>query len=155
MNSRVRIFLARHAPSLIPRSAPKFFGMTLEVEARLYQRDVAERLRHVTDQPAVARIILLTEQPNIVTQGEQPLEQLDCLLVPPAQLERVRQPETASQEGPLRTRQPVHRRRAARRHLVPAQEAVLHIPDDGVVLDPAGHVSSWLGGPCRYRTRHP
>src|ERR1700735_1908299 len=76
MNSRVRIFLARHAPSLIPRSAPKFFGMTLEVEGRLYQRDVAERLRHVTDQPAVARIILLTEQPNIVTQGEQSLEQL-------------------------------------------------------------------------------
>ncbi len=48
-----------------------------------------------------------------------------------------------------RQAQPVHRTVRA------DQRGRLHVPDDGVVFDPACHVSSWLGGPCRYRTRHP
>jgi hypothetical protein len=46
-----------------------------------------------------------------------------------------------------RQAQPVHRTVRA------DQRGRLHVADDGVVLDPACHVSSWLGGPCRYRTR--
>ena len=46
-------------------------GLALEVEGCLHQRDAAERLPRVADKPAVARIILCTEQPDIVTQGEQ------------------------------------------------------------------------------------
>jgi hypothetical protein len=60
-------------------------GVTLEVERRLHQRDMAERLRHVTDQPAVPWIILLTEQANVVTQGQEPFEQFGRFLVPAAE----------------------------------------------------------------------
>jgi hypothetical protein len=43
--------------------------------------------------------IFLARQANIVTQGEQPLEQLDCLLVPAAQL--IPAQETVLYEIPL------------------------------------------------------
>src|ERR1700727_1249522 len=126
-------FSAGHAPALIPWPAPVLLGVALEVEGGLHERDVAERLRHVADKPAVARIILFTEQPDVVTQGEQPFEQLGRFLVPAPQLQRVRQPEAARQEGSLRARQPVHLRRAAWRQLVPAQETALpQVPLEGL-----------------------
>ena len=35
------------------------------------------------------------------------------------------------------------------------QRDALHVTDDGVVFDPACHISSRVGVPCRYRTRRP
>jgi hypothetical protein len=54
------MLLAWHASALIPRTSPVFFGVAAQVEGRLYKRDVAERLWHVADQPAVARIVFFT-----------------------------------------------------------------------------------------------
>ena len=79
----VGIYLAWHASTLIPAATPVLLGVVAEVEGRLHERDMAERLRHITDKSAVARIILLTQQADIVTQGEQPFEQFDGLLPPP------------------------------------------------------------------------
>src|SRR5260370_9650561 len=103
------MLLAWHAGGRVPGATPVFRGVAGEVEGRLHERNMAERLWHVADQPGVARIVLLTQQAYVVTQGEQPLEQLHRLLMPAAQLERVRQPETAGEEGPLGACQPVHR----------------------------------------------
>src|SRR5271154_2755773 len=49
-------------------AATVFFGMVAQVQRCLHQRDVAERLRHVADQPAVTRVVLLAEQPDVIAQ---------------------------------------------------------------------------------------
>ena len=49
---------------------------SLQVERGLDQRHVAERLREVADLPRVPRVVLLAEQPDVVAQRQQPLEQL-------------------------------------------------------------------------------
>ena len=82
-------------------------GVVLEVERGLDQRHVAEGLREVADLPAVARVVLLAEQPDIVAHGQQPLEQPHRVAGPADQAQRVHQPEAAGQEGSLGTGQAV------------------------------------------------
>ena len=41
----------------------------------IYQSQVAQRLRYVADQPFGPGIVLLAEQPNVVAELEQPLEE--------------------------------------------------------------------------------
>jgi hypothetical protein len=65
--------LTWHDTALIPRTPPVLGGVVAEVEGRLHQWDVTERLRHVPHQSAVTRIILLAEQPDVIAQREQPL----------------------------------------------------------------------------------
>jgi hypothetical protein len=48
---------------------------TREVEGAVDQGDVSEGLRKITNQPGAARIVFLAEQPNVVAQLEQPIEQ--------------------------------------------------------------------------------
>src|SRR5436853_888401 len=48
-------------------------GVT-EVERRVDERDVRERLREVADLAAQPRVVLLGQQADVVAQGEQPLE---------------------------------------------------------------------------------
>src|SRR3546814_10611390 len=50
-------------------------GHLCEVERGVHQADVAERLREVTELATGHRVVLLGEEPHVVAQGEQPLEQ--------------------------------------------------------------------------------
>ena len=70
----------------LPHAGRRFFPLRLrpllrrlfgarEIECAVDQRDVGEGLRKVADQAAGARIVFLAEQPDIVAQRQQPLEQ--------------------------------------------------------------------------------
>src|SRR5258706_11154465 len=72
-----------------------------QVERRVDQRDVGERLREVPEQTFLRRIVLFGEQADFVGEGAEALEQPRPLFH--AALERVvvRQPERAAQERSL------------------------------------------------------
>ncbi len=57
----------RH-PAVVPRVA-------VQVQRGLDQRHVAEGLRGVADLALIPRVVFLAEQPDVVAQGQQPLEQ--------------------------------------------------------------------------------
>src|SRR3546814_918829 len=97
-------------------------GHLCEVERGVHQADVAERLREVTELATGHRVVLLGEEPHVVAQGEQPLEQRSGLVDPADEGQRVGHPERAEQEGALAPRQAVDRRPGAGR--VSLDEAV-------------------------------
>jgi hypothetical protein len=59
-----------------------------EDPGRFDQRKVGERLREVADLPAAGDVVLLGVQAQVVTQGEQPLEQLPRLGLAAVERER-------------------------------------------------------------------
>ena len=63
--------------------------------------EVAEGLRGVTQLPVRVGIPFLTQQPDIVAQTQQPLEQDDSLVPLTGALEGVHQPEGAREEHPF------------------------------------------------------
>src|SRR5579875_3112015 len=103
---------AVRAPAVMP-------GVAAEVERCLDKRHVAERLRCVPDQPAVPRVELLAEQPDVIPQAEQLLEQFHGLVPLPGQLQGVGEPEAAREERALAAAQPVDRGLPAFGELVP------------------------------------
>jgi UDP-N-acetyl-D-mannosaminuronic acid transferase (WecB/TagA/CpsF family) len=56
-----------------------------QIARRIHERDVRKRLREITDQPS-SRIVLLGEQPHIIAEVQQPLEQPACFVVAADQL---------------------------------------------------------------------
>src|SRR5690606_20017830 len=72
-----------------------------QVERGGHQRHVAERLREVAHLAAGGRVPLLGEQPQVVAERQQPLEQLPGLLLPADGQQRVGHPEAAGEEGAL------------------------------------------------------
>ena len=68
---------------------------------------MAERLGEVADLPLPPDVVLLREQPEVVGQLAQPLEQGPRLLDAPVPRERADQLERARQELPLVAGQPV------------------------------------------------
>src|SRR5688572_171374 len=72
------------------------------------QRDVAECLREVTDQPLSLGVVLLRQQPNVVAQAEQPLKHLAPLVSTPHQGIGLRQPERTGEKRSFSWRQSIH-----------------------------------------------
>jgi hypothetical protein len=68
---------------------------------------VGECLREVADLPAAGDVVLLGVQAQVVTQGEQPLEQLPRLGLAAVERERLDQPERAGKELALAAGQAV------------------------------------------------
>src|SRR5437667_7628352 len=81
--------------------------LPVEVERRVDERDMRERLRKVPELPARRRIPLLREQAQVAAQVEEPLEEGLCLVEPSLQSEVVGEPECARQEGALARREAV------------------------------------------------
>src|SRR6202035_5964053 len=77
---------SRRHSAVVPR-------VVVQVQRRLDQRYVTERLRSVANQAAVPRVVLLAEQAQVGAQRQQPLEQGHCLLVVADQVQRVDPPE--------------------------------------------------------------
>ena len=83
--------------------------------------EVAEGLRRVAQLPAGLDAPLLAEEPDVVAQRQQALEQLPGLVAPASPDQGLDQPEGAGQEHPLLAGQPV----IALCRQVAAQEAVV------------------------------
>ena len=66
-----------------------------------------ERLREVAEHPARRRVVLLGDQPEVVAEAEQPLEERRRLLAAAHQRQVVDEPERAGEEHPLAARHPV------------------------------------------------
>ena len=56
-------------------AAPPACSARAEIERGVDQRDVREGLREVADQPARRAVVFLGQQPDVVAQRQQPLEQ--------------------------------------------------------------------------------
>src|SRR5690242_1261255 len=72
--------------------------LAAEDPGRVDERQVGECLREVADLPAAGDVVLLGVQAQVVTQGEQPLEQLPRLGLAAVERERLDQPERAGKE---------------------------------------------------------
>ena len=66
-----------------------------------------ERLREVPEQAPGRGVVLLRQQPEVVREPDEPLEQGARLVVAPEQLVAVGEPERARQEHAFARRQPV------------------------------------------------
>ena len=73
-----------------------------QLPGRVDQPHHAEGLRRVAELAAESGVVLLGQQPDVVAQGEQPLEHRLRALGLPRPRERVGVPEAARQERPLR-----------------------------------------------------
>ena len=80
-----------------------------EIQRRVHQRQVRERLRKIAQLAPQPRIVLLGEQPDIVAQRPQSLEQPSRIVPTTQQHVVVGEPETACEEGTLSRREPVVR----------------------------------------------
>src|ERR1700684_3529722 len=76
---------------------------------RIDERQMRECLGEVAKLTTAVRIVFLRQQPNVVAQRQQALEQSPRLLVPPEQHVIVDQPEAAGEESALPRRQAVDR----------------------------------------------
>src|SRR5687768_11341858 len=81
--------------------------MRRERERGVDEPDVRERLREVAQHATGDGIVLLRQQPNIVAEREQPLEQLARLGFSPHERVVVGQPEAAGQKRPFTRRQAI------------------------------------------------
>ena len=119
------------APARAPLRAPlsSAAGGEAAVAARqredgVDEREVRERLREVPDLPPGRDVVLLREEPEVVPEREQPLEELLRLLAPALQHHHLHEPERAGQERPLAGREAVDVRVLLVR-AVPLDEPVL------------------------------
>src|SRR6185437_2841801 len=90
-------------------------------EGRVHEGEVRERLRKVSELTLRLRVVLLRQQPDVVRETDEALEQRVCVLVPPDELEAVDEPERARKEDALARRQAVD---AGLARAVPQDEAV-------------------------------
>src|SRR6185503_5920580 len=91
-----------------------------QVVCRIHECDVRERLRKIANQASRVRVVLLGQQPDIIPECKQPLEQLARIVAPPGEDVRIREPEAAGEERALALGQPV----VARARVVPKKEPV-------------------------------
>src|SRR5690242_2706603 len=81
--------------------------MAAQLPRRVDQAHHAERLRGVSDLSAAGRVVFLAQQPNVVAQSQQSIEQLGCLVVVADAAQRIGQPEAAGEEDALAAGQSV------------------------------------------------
>src|SRR6478672_1987898 len=77
-------------------------GWTLgqgEVLRRIDQTDMRKSLREVAKLATCPRVILLSQETDVVPDGKQPLEDLRCLVLAAHQCQGIGQPEGAGEEG--------------------------------------------------------
>src|SRR5207248_7027097 len=84
---------------------PDLFGPVLrrsvgarEIARGVDQRHVGEGLRKIPEEPSMRRIVLLGEQPDVVAERDEPLEDLARLRAAPLQRQVVGEPERAGEE---------------------------------------------------------
>src|SRR5688572_32979639 len=82
-------------------------GGGAQVQGSIDQRDVGESLGKVAEKALLERIVFLGEQPDIVGEAGQTVEQRARLVQAALQAQVVGQPEAAGKEHPLARRQPV------------------------------------------------
>ena len=80
-----------------------------EVQCRIHQRDVRERLGKVADQPAGLRVVFLRNQTDVVAKSEQTLEKAARFGLAAQQVKVVRQPKRAGKKDAFADRQTVDR----------------------------------------------
>ncbi len=98
----------RRDPSLAPRRlSTAARAHPAQVARRPQQCHVREGLREVADEPLRARVVGLGQQSDVVSEREQPLEQLARVRGAAEQLQGGDEPERAGQERALSGRQPV------------------------------------------------
>src|SRR2546423_3381466 len=73
------------------------------------QRHVAEGLRHVAEHAAVADVVLLGEQADVVAKIKQPLVEITSFVVPVDQIEIIGEPERTCEERTLPSGESVDR----------------------------------------------
>src|SRR5258708_1841620 len=83
---------------------------TREVQRRVHERDVRERLREVAEHTLALRIILFCEETNIVHKTEEPLEVRLRLFVPTKQYEHIDVPKRAGEKCALSFGQSINAR---------------------------------------------
>src|SRR5437762_10611307 len=106
MTSARRSALRALSP-LVHRLAAVHRRGSSEIERRIDQRDVRERLGEIAHLTLRPRIILLGEEPDVIAEREQPLEESARVLMAPLQHVVVRKPKAASDEGALAAGKPV------------------------------------------------
>ena len=79
-----------------------------DIIGRVDQRDVGKRLRKIAELALRPDIVFLGEEPDIVAQADQPLEELPCVSFPSSHHVGVGQPKTHRQKRALSRRQTVH-----------------------------------------------
>src|SRR5689334_18947579 len=78
-----------------------------DVQRRVREREVRERLREVPELPLRLRVVLLGQQADVVRKADQAVEERMRLVVPADELVAIDEPERAGQKDALAGRQPV------------------------------------------------
>src|SRR5579864_2021167 len=77
------------------------------VERRVDEREVRERLREIAELTLRSRIVFLREEPDVVGEADETIEERHRLVAAAEQLEAVDEPERARKEDALARRKPV------------------------------------------------
>src|SRR5512146_2207702 len=79
-----------------------------EIERRVHECEMRERLREVSEVPFGPRVVLLGHQAEVVAESDEPREELVRLVVATEQLVAVAEPERAREKDALARWQTVH-----------------------------------------------
>ena len=74
--------------------------LSCQIARRVDQHHVGKGLRKISELAARIRLVLLGEQPKIVAQSQQALEELSSLSAPPLELVVVSEPEVQARNTP-------------------------------------------------------
>src|SRR5580698_9770082 len=97
---------------------------------RIDEREMRERLGKVAELAAAVRVVFLGQQPHVVAQRQQALEQSESLVMPSQQHVIVDEPEAAREKRALAGRQAVDRRsRIVAHHKSVAQKPAFNRSD--------------------------
>jgi hypothetical protein len=80
------------------------FGWALhpaQVEGSIHQSHMGEGLREIADHPPGQRVVLLSQQADVVAESQQTFKERSALLLTPLKNEVVGQPEAARQKRTL------------------------------------------------------
>ncbi len=71
-----------------------------KVHGGVHEPDVREGLRKVAHQPLSLRVVFLRQQPHVITETQQALEDPPYLVTPPLEDQIIGQPKRAGKESP-------------------------------------------------------
>src|SRR5262245_19128304 len=88
-----RAIAARSARAVTRRTLMSRLARATQIVRGIDERDVRERLREVSDLSPALDVVLLCQQPDVVADGEQPLEQSAGVVDAAHDRVRIREPE--------------------------------------------------------------
>ena len=100
---RARFLRGIHGAALLGGS----HNLRIQVIGRIDEADVGKRLREIAELTPLNGVVFLGQEPQVVADREQAFVELPCVIVPSHEVQAVRQPEGAGQEGSLAGRKPV------------------------------------------------